>query len=180
MSRFRTHWLALFGGATLIALSLSTALGAKPDAGENRGQQVSAFVHSLQGDVEETDEQGDEDTEGTDEDAEVEDETDTDTETEDDAEVEVEVVTGSDHGACVAEHARSGEMGGDNNNHGGAVSQWARFDCWDPQAADEGATDEEGATDDSEESAADETETSATEHGKGHAKAHAKGHSKHN
>jgi hypothetical protein len=69
MSKFRSHWLALFGGAALIALSMSTALGAKPDAGENRGQLVSAFVHSLQDDVDET-EDTDEETEDTDEETE--------------------------------------------------------------------------------------------------------------
>jgi hypothetical protein len=163
MSKFRTHWLALFGGAALIALSLSTALGAKPAAGDNRGQLVSAFVHSLGADVEETDT-----------------DTDTDTETEDETDVEVEVVSGSEHGACVSEHARDKEeVGGDNNNHGGAVSQWARDDCWNPEAAPEGAaTDEDAATDDSEESAADETETSTTVHGnsKAHGKGHGKGH----
>ena len=50
MSKLRTRWLALFGGVTLIALSMSSALGAKPT--DNRGQQVSAFVHSLQADAE--------------------------------------------------------------------------------------------------------------------------------
>ena len=32
MNRFRSHWLALFGVAALISLSVSTALGAKPSA----------------------------------------------------------------------------------------------------------------------------------------------------
>jgi hypothetical protein len=69
MSRFRTHWLALFGGVTLLALSLSTAFGAKPE-GDNFGSQVSAFVHSLQGDDEQADEEAEDETE-------VEDETET-------------------------------------------------------------------------------------------------------
>lgn len=171
MSKFRTHWLALFGGMTLIALSLSTAMGAKPEAGDNRGQLVSAFVHSLGGDVEETDEQGEEDTD-------TEDETNTEdeTEVEDDTEVEVELVTGSDHGACVSLVAHSDDRGGVNNNHGGAVSQAARVDCRDGEAAtdEEAAADESG--DDSEESAADETEasTAVKAHGKGHGKGHGK------
>jgi hypothetical protein len=53
MSRFRSRWLALFGAVTILSLSLSTALAGKPD-GENRGQQVSAFVHSLQATDEES------------------------------------------------------------------------------------------------------------------------------
>jgi len=60
MSRFRSRWLALFGGATLIALSLTSALGAKPEADSNAGLQVSPFVQNLGDEVEEpTDEQSD-------------------------------------------------------------------------------------------------------------------------
>ena len=43
MSRIRSPWLALFGGVILIVLSLSTALGGKPN-GTNHGQQVSSQV----------------------------------------------------------------------------------------------------------------------------------------
>ena len=181
MSRFRTHWLALFGGATLIALSLSTAMGAKPDAGENRGQQVSAFVHSLGGDVEETDTDTEETDTDTDTDAEDETETEDDTETDTEDETEVEDSESSSHGECVKAVAQDKEaMGGDNENHGGAVSQAARFDCRDEEAAAEDAAAEDAA-DDSEESAADDTDasTATVEHGKGHAKAHGKGHNKH-
>ncbi|HYM52329.1 MAG TPA: hypothetical protein VEW45_02450, partial [Candidatus Dormibacteraeota bacterium] len=32
MNRFRTHWLALLGGGLLLALSISSAFGAKPDS----------------------------------------------------------------------------------------------------------------------------------------------------
>ena len=172
MSRFRTHWLALFGGATLIALSLSTAMGAKPDAGDNRGQLVSAFVHSLGGDVEETDTETEETDTDTEDETETEDETDTDTEDE----TEVEDSESSSHGECVKAVAQNKEaVGGDNENHGGAVSQAARFDCRDEEAAAEDAAAEDSA-DDSEESAADDTDasTATVEHGKGHGKGHNK------
>jgi hypothetical protein len=157
MSKFRSHWLALFGGVTLLALSMSTAFGAKPE-GENKGQQVSAFVHSLNAEDEETDEQADEETEGTEEDTETEEET----ETEDETDVEVQDSEASAHGQCVADVARGEDTGGDNDNHGGAVSLAARFICWGEEVPE---ADSEGSA------AADETETSTKHgHGKGHAK----------
>jgi hypothetical protein len=119
MSKIRSPWLALFGGVTLIALSMSTAFAGKPD-GTNRGLQVSAYVHSLVGADEETDTETADETETT------------DTETTDDTEVETEDSTSSDHGQCVAEVAADEEaVGGDNENHGGAVSEFARFTCWE-------------------------------------------------
>jgi len=152
MTKFRSRWLALFGGMTLLALSLSTAFGAKPE-GENKGQQVSAFVHSLNAEDEESDEQVEEETEDTEEDTEVE----TEEETEDGAP--------SDHGQCVALVAQDAEaVGPPNDNHGGAVSLAARETCW--------GEEEEAA--DSEESAADETDASTQEHGNGKGKGHAK------
>lgn len=127
MSRFRTRWLALFGAVTLLSLSLSTALAGKPD-GENRGQQVSAFVHSLQ----DTDEETEEDTEA-------EEDTDTDEETE-----EEEESAPSDHGQCVALVAQDKEaVGPPNDNHGGAVSEAARVTCWetgDEESADDSSS----------------------------------------
>ena len=118
MSKFRSHWLALFGGVALIALSMSTAFAGKPD-GTNPGLQVSAFVHSLVGADEET--ETDTDTETADE-----------TETNDETEVETEDSTSSDRGQCVAEVAGDEEaVGGDNENHGGAVSEAARVTCWE-------------------------------------------------
>ena len=115
MSKFRSHWLALFGGVTLIALSMSTAFAGKPD-GTNRGLQVSAYVHSLVG----ADEETNTDTEAT------------DTETTDTTEVQTEDSTSSDHGQCVAEVATDEEaVGGDSENHGGAVSEAARVTCWE-------------------------------------------------
>ena len=156
MSRFRTHWLALFGGVTLLALSLSTAFGAKPE-GDNFGSQVSAFVHSLQGDDEDGDEQADEETE----DEETEDE-----ETEDDTEVQDEDGAPSDHGQCVAEVARDKEaVGPPNDNHGGAVSEAARVTCWE---------DGEDSEDDSEDSEVEDTSTESSNPGRGHGKGHAK------
>jgi TolA-binding protein len=156
MSRFRSRWLALFGGVTLIALSMSSALGAKPDAAENRGQQVSTFVHSLQGDVEET-----EDTEEQ-----------VDEETEDEVEEEVEVQeedsAPSDHGKCVAAVAQDPEaVGPPNDNHGGAVSEAARVTCWD-EGDSEVESDEDG-DDESEAEAEDADESNGGgNHGKGH------------
>jgi hypothetical protein len=157
MTNFRSPWLALFGGVTLIALSMSTAFAGKPD-GTNRGLQVSAYVHSLVG----ADEETDTDTETADETETTDTET-TDTETTDETEVEVEDSSSSDHGQCVAQVAQDEEaFGGDNENHGGAVSQAARFICWGEEVP---AADSEG-------SAAADTETSTKVHG--HGKAHAK------
>ncbi len=151
MSRFRSRWLALFGAVTLIALSLSTAFGAKPD-GENRGQQVSAFVHSLVDSDEETLE-----------DTEVEE----DTETEEDTEVEEEEESApSDHGKCVALVAQDEEaVGPPNDNHGGAVSEAARVTCW--ETGDEESDTEVEGTEDAD-------SASAPEHGKGHGHGHEK------
>ena len=90
MSRFRTRWLALFGGVTLIVLSLSSALGAKPDAETNRGLEVTPVVHTLEGDVEDNDEQGEDDGDEAeeDDDGEVEDADEVEVEEDDDGEVE--------------------------------------------------------------------------------------------
>lgn len=171
MSRFRTHWLALFGGVTLLALSLSTAFGAKPE-GDNFGSQVSAFVHSLQGDDEENDEQADE--EGAEE---GEGDTEAEEETEEDTEVEADEETASsDHGQCVAEVARDKEaVGPPNDNHGGAVSEAARVTCWED--GDEAADD---SGDDSEANEVEGTSTEASTPGHGHGKGHGKGHARHN
>ena len=141
MSRFRSHWLALFGAVTLIALSLSTAFGARPE-GENRGQQVSAFVHSLVGADEETEE---------------------DTEVEE----EEEESAPSDHGQCVALVAQDKEAVGPppNDNHGGAVNEAARVSCWDT-GDEESDTEVEGTEDDDSSSAPEHGKG----HGRGHQK----------
>jgi hypothetical protein len=122
MTRFRTHWLALLGGTLLLALSVSSAFGAKPVGdGPNRGQQVSTFVHELVFGSEEPEEQPDE---------EEVDETDEEVVDEDEV-VEAEQVTGAEHGACVSAAAwEPDEVGGANENHGGFVSLEARYTCW--------------------------------------------------
>ena len=48
MQRFRNTWVALVGGALLLALSVSAAFGADPaNSDGNRGQSVAAFVHDM-------------------------------------------------------------------------------------------------------------------------------------
>jgi hypothetical protein len=156
MSRFRSHWLALFGGVTLIALSLSTAFAAKPDAADNRGQQVAAFVQSLAGDGQETgDTTGDETVDATAD----------DTQTTDDTQVETQQTSPSDHGACVALVAQDKEaVGPPNDNHGGAVSEAARVTCWETgdQGGDTGVEGTQGA----------DASAPTHEHGKGHGHGH--------
>jgi hypothetical protein len=138
MSKFRTRWLALFGGVTLIALSMSSALGAKPT--DNRGMQVSTFVHSLQADAEEPVEE---------------------------APVVEEPVTQedsapSDHGQCVALVAQDKEaVGPPNDNHGGAVSEAARVTCWEGAAPEEQNT--EDTTGDADESEVEADDADAAE-----------------
>jgi hypothetical protein len=145
-TRFRSRWLALFGAAALISLSMSAALGAKP-TGENRGQQVSTFVHSLQGEAEEPVEEEPAEEEPAEEEP-----------------VEEEDGSPSDHGQCVAAVAQDHEIvGPPNDNHGGAVSEAARVTCRDDEASDES----EGA--ESEES---EASDSGSEHGNGHGHGH--------
>ena len=139
MDRFRTHLTALLGGTILLALSVAGALGAAPwaDAGTagNRGLQVAAFVHSLSvGDEDVAEEEpadGDEPTDET-----------QDTEDTQDAE---QSEPGA-HGACVSEVAMGEDVGGPNENHGGAVSEAARVTCW--EASFEEPTEDE-ATDES-------------------------------
>src|SRR5688572_31873991 len=96
MHRFRSIWLALMGGAIIVTLSLSVALGADPadETDGNRGQTISGFVHSLifsQDDPaddetvdEDQDEDEDSDEEDTEEDADEADEADEE-DTEEDA-----------------------------------------------------------------------------------------------
>jgi len=154
MSRFRSRWLALFGGVTLITLSLSPAFAGKPE-GENRGQQVSAFVHSLQGADEETEE-----------DTEAEEDTETEEDTEVEEEEQEEESAPSDHGQCVALVAQDKEAVGPppNDNHGGAVNEAARDICWGDEESDTEVEGTEGADD----------SASAPEHGKGHGHGHNK------
>jgi hypothetical protein len=134
MSRFRTHWLALLGGVALLSLSISSVLGNSPASGDpNRGQQVSTFVHQLLAGDEQSDEQSDEDA-------------DQDEDTNEDSDEQ----SGEDgagqpdnHGACVSKVAMNpDEVGPPNDNHGGAVQQAARVDCWEELSGDEGADGE--------------------------------------
>jgi hypothetical protein len=161
MSRFRTHLMALLGGAMLLALPVSGALGhaSSGDFGggaKNHGQAVSAFVHSLVfGDEDAAEEEpadegdADADTDADAEDTDTED-TDTDDETVDEDADSEEGEQGS-HGACVSEVARSDQVGGENENHGGAVSLAARETCWEDPVEEltDGDTTEGEPTDES-------------------------------
>lgn len=136
MSRFRTRWLALVGAMLLIALSASSAFGAHPSHSDNRGNAVSSFVHSLLfGTDEDPEEQEDEGEEG---------EEDPD-ELEEDEEL-VEETEYRNHGHCVREVAWSLEVGGLDENHGGAVSEAARVTCWETDEETEDEGEAEGKT----------------------------------
>jgi hypothetical protein len=170
MQRFRSTWFALVGGAFLLALTVSSALGADPvdETDTNRGQAVSGFVHDLifgedepEDEVTDPDEDTDEDV---DEDVDEEDEV----VTEDAVEHEV---TGAEHGACVAAIAGDVTLVGEppqKENHGGAVSLAARVTCWEEQQ-DEEATDTEENTDEDVEEATGEVDEDSNGNGNGHA-----------
>ena len=168
MHRFRSTWLALVGGAVIVALSLSVAIGADPvnedEADANRGQTISGFVHSL---IFAQDDPADEDTDEADEaDEDLEEDLEEDTEEEnlDDAAREVPAEF-ANHGECVSEAANketSGEEAADADlaNHGAWVSLHARYLCWGlPDPNEEAAADEEAALD--EDADADETSAEA-------------------
>jgi hypothetical protein len=153
MQRFRSTWLALMGGALLITLSVSAAFGAAPSgtADGTRGQTIAGFVNGLifGNEAEETDEELVE--EDTDEEnvaeenfedpvplEEVNEEEELDEEPvpleevneEEELDEENDVEEFANHGACVSAVARDkSAVGGKNNNHGGAVSEAARFTC---------------------------------------------------
>ncbi len=158
MQRMRTTWLALVGGALLLALSVSAAIGAPPtDTDGPRGQTISAFVHELIfGSEEETegdevvDEDDDEDEE-TDED--VDEETDEDTASED-AERQVPEEF-ANHGECVSEaaHDQEGFEESESKNRGEWVSTHARYICWglEPPDAESEEADADVADADSDE-----------------------------
>ena len=145
-TRFRSRWLALFGAAALISLSMSAALGAKP-SGDNRGQQVSTFVHSLQGETEE-------------EPVEEEDSSPSDH---------------GNCVAAVAQDKEA--VGPPNDNHGGAVSEAARVTCWDDATdAEEPTNEEESDSEDAADSEVESEDADASdddgEHGNGHGHGH--------
>ena len=160
-TRFRSRWLALFGAAALISLSMSAALGAKP-SGDNRGQQVSTFVHSLQGETEEEP---------------VEEEP-VEEEPVEEEPVEEGDSSPSDHGKCVAAVAQDKEaVGPPNDNHGGAVSEAARVTCWEDAAdAEEPTNEEESDSEDAADSEVESEDADASdddgEHGNGHGHGH--------
>ena len=142
MQRLRSTWLALIGGALLIALSVSAAFGAAPanTRDETRGQTIVAFVHEL---IFGADEAPEEETE-LDEEEEL-DEDDADA-LQDSPELEDELgdedtEEADAHGECVSEVAQDPQaIGRASENHGGAVSEAARAICLDtdddPELAD--------------------------------------------
>lgn len=132
MNRFRSQLLAILGAAALMSLSVSGALGHSPWGDGTRGQQASAYVHGLVG--------GDEDSAGADA-------NESDDEAEDDEDAIEQGEPGA-HGACVSEVARGDEVGGENENHGGAVSLAARESCWEDPTGEEPATEEADEADD--------------------------------
>ncbi len=146
MNPFRRNVLVLFGAALLVALSVSGALGAKPTGSDAspRGQTIAAFVHALiAGDQDVTVDESptdeapaDEETSSDEETSNEEDSTPTDEDTSDSSS------DANAHGKCVSEIAQNpDEVGGDNENHGGAVSLAARETCRD-EAADTAAADD--------------------------------------
>ena len=161
MERFRRHWLALAGGLLVVGMSASAVFGADPtetDADVPMGLQVSAFVHGLV--FGQSDENADEDTdtdESTDEDSTEDQSEDTDTENTDTEDTDTEDtdetsdestdVTGQEHGQCVAAVAQGEDVGGPNENHGGAVSEAARVTCWEPPDAEEAPVEDTSTED---------------------------------
>jgi hypothetical protein len=144
MPTFRRTWLALVGGALLLALSVSAAFGAPPTGEDGpRGRSVSAFVHELIFGSEPTDEEVDE--EPIDEEQE---------DTEDSTRQVPEEF--ANHGECVSEaaHDREAFEESDAMNRGEWVSTHARYTCWgleppdeDVEETDADGTDEEGDAD---------------------------------
>lgn len=157
MRQFRSTWLALVGGALLIALSVSAAFGADPaDPEGNRGQTVAAFVHDLvfgsdtqtdedhSDDTEESSDEQSEDTdESTDEEA-TDEEQSEDTEESTDASAGGDSATGAEHGACVSEEASDKtDETSEDGTHGAVVNEAARVTCWEPADADGSSTEED-------------------------------------
>ena len=166
MNPFRKNVLVLFGAALLVALSVSSALGAKPtgsDAGP-RGQTISAFVHALiAGDQEVTVDENPTDEAPADEETSSDEDTSTEEEsTPPDEDTSDASSDANAHGKCVSEIAQNpDEVGGDNDNHGGAVSLAARETCWDG-AADTAAADTTSDTADVEAETTAREEAAAT------------------
>jgi hypothetical protein len=148
MPTLRRTWLALVGGALLLAFSVSAAFGAPPTEEDGpRGQSVSAFVHELIFGSEPADEDQDEDADEEVVDEEQEDADDTTREVPEEF---------ANHGECVSEaaHDQEGFEESDALNRGEWVSMHARYTCWGLEPPDEetdetdtDVTDEEGDTD---------------------------------
>ncbi len=122
MRRLRESWLAFGGAALIVALSITSALGADPTfrPTDTIGEQVSEFARALNGqnddaDQPDADEQADDDGDATDEDGtEAEDDAtdgDADAETEEAPEIGEEGFdwTTVSHGECVSWHAHQDE-----------------------------------------------------------------------
>jgi hypothetical protein len=157
MPTFRRTWLAIVGGALLLAFSVSAAFGAPPTEDDGpRGRTISTFVHELIFGSEPTDEEQEEDAdeELVDDEADEEVVDDEQEDTEDTSrQVPEEFAT---HGECVSEaaHDQEGFEESDAQNRGEWVSTHARYICWGLEPPDEGveeadadATDAEGDDD---------------------------------
>ena len=180
MHRLRSTWLALMGGALLIALSVSTAFGAPPSEKDDvRGQKVSSFVHELIfGSDEETDEDEvveeeptdededestDDDEDGSEDDEDAEEDVDEDVDEDGEETADREVPDGfANHGECVsaATQDTEGYEDSDAANKGEWVSMHARYVCWGLEVPGE-ETDEE--SDEAAEEEEDADEASAKE-----------------
>jgi len=189
MHRLRSTWLALMGGALLIALSVSTAFGAPPSEKDDvRGQKVSSFVHELIfGSDEETDEDEvveeeptdededestDDDEDGSEDDEDAEEDVDEDVDEDGEETADREVPDGfANHGECVsaATQDTEGYEDSDAANKGEWVSMHARYVCWGldvPGEESEEDVDDEDSTDDEDADDEDADEASAREQAK--------------
>jgi len=153
MRRLRESWLALGGSALIIALSVSSALGADPalDAIDNVGQQVSEFAQSLQNGTadepdaeEQPDLEEDEQLDDTDEDAV---DTDADALDADTDALLAELAPGDEgfdwttvsHGFCVSWHAHEDENAESDEETSGEEGTEGEEDSNEPLVAgDEG------------------------------------------
>ena len=197
MNPFRRNVLVLLGAALLIAVSVGSALGARPTGSEaGGGQAISGFVHSLvTGDREVTvDETPANEAPGDEAPADTETDCTTDADTSEDKSTDqagtADAETTADectpdkesapadqdtkeeasaeanaHGECVSEVAHSDQTGGDNDNHGGAVSLAARETCQEPAAAKDARKAEQAAAHDARKA---EQATSAGAESEGH------------